>query len=495
MWGLEAMREMFLVARREYLAYLTSWGFWVSLLTTPLIMGVFAIVPTLLRNAEPARAITIVAEDRADLDAARAGFAEHERGRIRAALRASALGAPDNVLKTALEAFDDADDADAAIAAATQVLQEAGAAGSSFSKPAPAYLFVDPPARTPAELTPWLNKQRQVDIDGKEMPLFGALFITRTAEGAAEINYWSENLTDNEPMNLARDGIQEQLRQDALVARGLSGETLRQIEKLKPTATQYRPGAETAVSLQDRAPALVGLVLSVFLLMSVFSVVNLLLTGVIEEKGAKILDTLLTSVAPWHLLAGKLLGVAAVSFSMFAVWGVMGGLIFVNTAGEAQGFIAAAGRALTDPGLLAIFGVSFVLGYVLYGSLFLAVGSLCETLNESQTLISPMMLLLMAPLLLIGPAIQNPETPVILGASWIPLFTPFLLLIRAGAGNLTFLEAALPLALTAVTAGLVLWGAGRVFKAGASGQLSINDVKRLMGGKKAKAPALADGAA
>lgn len=485
------MREVFLIARREYLAYVMAWGFWVSLVTTPLIMGVFAIVPTLLRNSEPARVVTVVAEDLADRTAILAGFEENERGRVRSALRTGALGAPDELMKQALEAFDDASDTDAAIAAATGVLRQAGAAGAGFTKPAPAYLFVDPPARTPEDLTPWLKKEQLIEVEGKELPLFGAIFAGRNAEGETEITYWSENLTDPEPMRLAKDGLEERLREQALAQNGLSGETLRQIDKLKLTATQYRPGAQEEVSLQDRAPALVGLILSVVLLTSIFSVVNMLLTGVIEEKGAKILDTLLTSVAPWHLLAGKLFGVAAVSFSMFLVWGGMGAAIFLNTAGQAQGFVAAAGNALADPTLLAIFGISFVLGYILYGSLFLAVGSLCETLNEAQTLISPMMLLLMAPLLLIGPAIQNPETPLILGASWIPLFTPFLLIMRAGAGNLSFLDAALPLGLCALTVVLVLWGAGRVFRAGASGQLSVNDVKKILPGGRKRAPEVA----
>lgn len=484
------MRELFLIARREYLAYVMSWGFWVSLITTPLIMGVFAIVPTLLRNSEPARVITIVAEQQADLEAVRSGFEEHQRGRVRSALRTASLGAPDTVQKAALEAYDKADDTDSAIAAATAILREAKAAGADFTKPEPAYLFVDPPARTAQELTPWLTKARTVSVAGKEQSLFGAVLVTRNPQGEPEIAYWSENLTDPEPMQLARDGLKNQMRDAALAQHGLTSETLRAIEKLKPTATQYRPGAKKEVSLQDRAPALVGLVLSIVLLTSILSVANMLLTGVIEEKGAKILDTLLTSVAPWHLLAGKLLGVAAVSFSMFAIWGGAGAAVFLNVAGEAQGFIAAAGKAVSNPGLMTIFGLSFVLGYILYGSIYLAIGSLCETLNESQTLVSPMMLVLMAPLLLIGPAIQNPETPVILGASWIPLFTPFLLIMRAGAGHLSFLEAAFPLALTALTAFLVLWGAGRVFQAGASGRLSIHDVKKLMpGGKKAVAGA------
>jgi hypothetical protein len=84
--------------------------------------------------------------------------------------------------------------------------------------------------------------------------------------------------------------------------------------------------------------------------------------------------------------------------------------------------------------LLAAFGIGFLAGYLMYGAIFLALGSLCESIQEAQTLLGPVALVLALPMMLIAPALDNPNAPLIEMASWFPLFTPFLLLVRAPAG-------------------------------------------------------------
>lgn len=477
------MREIYLVARREYLAYVMAWGFWVSLVTTPLLMAAFAVAPTLLRNAEPARVVTILAGDPADRAAITAAFEDHQRARVRVALRLAAQTAGDDTLEAASDSFDAAPDTASAIEAANRVL--AGSEAPAFTAPPPAYVLVDSPAVDAAGLEPYLTGQRQVVVAGERRTLFAAFVVRRDAE-APTLEYWSENVTDSEPREIGAEGLTRRLRSQALAERGLEEAALKDIEKLEAEITQFRPGAEAKITSRDRAPVLVGMLLAFVLWSSVLSISNMLLTGVIEEKSNKILDSLLTSLAPVHILAGKLLGVALVSLTMFSIWGALGAGILLNAAQGAGGLLGGAVDALSNPEMLIIFGVSFVLGYVLYGVLYLAVGSLCETLNEAQSLISPMFLIMLAPMLLLAPALNNADAPVVVAASWFPLFTPFLLILRAGSG-LTLLEAAPPLILTAITAMIVLVLAGRVFRAGATGRLSIADVRRILPGARPKA--------
>lgn len=482
------MRQIFLVARREYLAYVGAWGFWVSLITTPLIILVFGAAPTLLRNAEPARVLTIVAERQVDEAAVRAAFDDRERDRARAALSLAAQALPEDVSERALAAFDAAQDREAAVAAGRAVLAAASPAlAQGFSAPAPAYVFVAPPARDPQALTPYLRGQRTVSGPSGSQPLFAVLVVRREG-GAPALDYWSDNVTDREPQRIAEEGLAAQMREEALTSRGVSPGEARALKQLQPESAQFRPGAAEAVTVRDRAPFLVAMALAFVLWMSVFSISNMLLTGVIEEKSNKILDTLMTSVAPAQILAGKLFGVAAVSLTLFGVWGAIGGFALFEAAQGAGGLLLGATEALRDPMLIATFVASFVLGYLLYGVLFLAIGSLCESLQEAQTLISPLFLVLAAPMLLLLPSLENPDAPMVVTASWIPLFTPFVLMMRAASG-LTPLEAIGPLTLTAVTVILALILAGRVFRAGATSQLSMADIRRILpflAGKGAK---------
>lgn len=210
-------------------------------------------------------------------------------------------------------------------------------------------------------------------------------------------------------------------------------------------------------------------------------VANMLLTGVIEEKSNKILDALLTSVTPLQILAGKLCGVAAVSATLFSVWGLLGGAALLVAPRE--GPVGQALAAAVEPGLFALFAAFFFAGYLIYGAIFLGLGALCDTLQEAQSLLGPVVLTLTLPILLIGPAFQNPDAPLVVGASWFPLFTPFVMMMRA-AGGLAFWEIAGAFALLAATAAAALLVAARAFRAGVVHQANAAAWRRrLFSGK------------
>src|SRR5690606_33181824 len=196
----------------------------------------------------------------------------------------------------------------------------------------------------------------------------------------------------------------------------------------------------------------------------------------------KILDTLLTSVSPMQMLMGKLLGVAAVSATLFLFWGALGGSLLTLAAERASDNIfGQIAEAFLDPRLLVAFFIGFIAGYLMYGAIFLALGSLCESVQEAQTLLGPVALVLAMPMMLITPALDNPNAPIIETASWIPIFTPFLLLIRAPAG-LPWSEIAGMGALMFGAVIVILLLASQIFRAGVVNQLSVSSLF----GRKAK---------
>lgn len=429
------MRKIFLIARREYLAYVGAWGFWLSLATAPLLLGLFIAGPLLAGRAEPPRAITVVADDARYGDAIRAAFAHRDPGEQ------------------------------------------------------PRYIFVAPPAATPGDIAPFLTGAKLVNANGAPRPLFAAFFVHGAGESVT-LDYWSTNLTDVQPADLAGEVLSRLMRADALAARGLAAAESERIGKLEPKRAQFDPRARAgagAVTSRERAPYIVAAALALLLWSATMGVANMLLTGVIEEKSNKILDQLLTSATPLQILIGKLCGVAAVSFTLFAFWAAMGGAGMSLAARGQTGMMAALAQAAFDPGLLAMFAVLFVGGYLTYGAIFLGLGALCDTLQEAQSLLGPVVLLLTLPILLLGPAFTNPNAPLVAGASWFPLFTPFVMMMRAPAG-LSPGEIAGALALQAVTVAGVLVVAARVFHAGVVNQANAASLRRrLFGGRPAGA--------
>ena len=130
----------------------------------------------------------------------------------------------------------------------------------------------------------------------------------RDEAGAPSIEYWSVNLSHSEPSLIARGAMRLAMQREALAAQGLDPMEADRLADLDPPVAQFdpRPSAgEGAVTLRHRAPFFAALALAFILWSIVFSVANMLLNGVIEEKSNKILDTLLTSVSAVEMLAGK----------------------------------------------------------------------------------------------------------------------------------------------------------------------------------------------
>jgi ABC-2 type transport system permease protein len=218
--------------------------------------------------------------------------------------------------------------------------------------------------------------------------------------------------------------------------------------------------------------------------------------GTIEERSNKIFDSLLTSVKLPNLLAGKLLAVLALSLTLMAFWslGSVGISIVVASqlppelSEQISTILAAAAR----PSVVIPALISFLLGYLMYGSLFLALGSLCDTIQEAQTLMAPLIVMLMAPLFMLTFALNDAESQLIAAMAWVPVFTPFLLILRMPTEPPLW-EVAGQLGLMAVATMIILYLATMVYRAGAVHGAGVNDLwtylRKLLPGKaSASAP-------
>jgi ABC-2 type transport system permease protein len=468
------MSPVFLVARREYLAYVGAWGFWLSLLTAPIIIALLLFGPVLLARAEPPRVLAIVAERTEDLTAVRQAFADNARREARAEIRAYLDATAPAIALEATAAFDAAPNRAAGIEAARVIVsRQAPRALAAFPSPTERYQIIQAPAPDVQAMRPYLDGTQML-ADGRT--LFGALNIRR-ADGAPVIEYWSTGLSHSEPINIARRAMRLEMQREALAAQGLAPTEADRLDAFDPQVAQFDPRATAGdgqVTLRERAPSYAALALSFILWSVVFSVANMLLSSVIEEKSNKILDTLLTSVSPLQILTGKLIGVAMVSLTLFIFWGALGGgLLSVAAERASDSIFGQVAAAFLEPRLIAAFLFGFVFGYIMYGAIFLALGSLCESQQEAQTLLGPVALVLAIPMMLLTPALDNPNAPIVETASWIPLFTPFLLLIRAPSG-LDWIEIAGMAAIMAASAAIILALAARVFKAGVVDQVSVS---------------------
>ena len=484
------MRSIYLVARRDYLGYVQAWGFWLGLLLTPILMGIGIMAPTWAQASQPTRYYTVVESGSGFADALRAELDENRVEMARMSLdAASTLGTaePNEALKT----FDAARENGASI---EEALDRAGS--PMIELPQQDFIYVAPPATSEEGLRPYLLGERMIETPAGPQPLFAAIIVP---DGKGEIEYWSENVTADTLLRQARSTEQALAERRVFEAAGVSPRLLKQAanETRLVTERRARPASAdggSAVTMADRAPFYASILMAFLLWFLIFSVVNYLLMGTIEERSNKIFDSLLTSVKLPHMLAGKLLAVLAVALTLMSVWAI-GTAVMATVFGQMidpgiRGILLQVVGAIARPDLLIPALLSFVLGYLMYGSIFLALGSLCDTIQEAQTLMTPLIVMLMVPMFMITVAISDPESPILSVMSWVPVFTPFLLILRIPTG-LPLWEISGLLVLMVAASLTVLWLASRVYRAGAVHGAGVGDVGKMIGkmlpGKKAKA--------
>jgi len=189
-----------------------------------------------------------------------------------------------------------------------------------------------------------------------------------------------------------------------------------------------------------------------------FSSANHLLTSTIEEKSSKVIEVLLSAASPLELLAGKILGQSLVGLLMLGMYGIAG----------LAGLTLLAMTDLVDVFTILLFLVWFLLGYFMSAAMMAAVGSAVSDLREAQTLVSPVMLLMMLPLMLWLPISENPTGIIATVTSFIPPIGPFVMVLRTTGAveGIPSNQVAVALLVNAAGAIGLVWLGARIFRIG-----------------------------
>jgi ABC-2 type transport system permease protein len=191
--------------------------------------------------------------------------------------------------------------------------------------------------------------------------------------------------------------------------------------------------------------------------LSVMSSAPQLLNAVIEEKMSRISEVLVASVSPFELLLGKLFGVTAVAVLLALVY-FLGAGYYMIYAGRTE---------LVQPELMAWFVIFLICCVLMFGSMFLAIGSACSDLKDAQSMMQPVMMLLMVGYIGSFAVLRAPESNVALGLSFFPTSAPFIMMLRmAMQPKPPLWQPALSLALTLITTVGFVWAASRIFRVG-----------------------------
>ena len=228
---------------------------------------------------------------------------------------------------------------------------------------------------------------------------------------------------------------------------------------------------------------------------------NMVMTSVINEKSNKIVEVIVSSVKPFELMMGKIIGVASVALTQFFIWVILtlllvfGGfaimgqdlignpeamsqmtnMVGVDAQGMANQMLESSGPQTFINSILGVnwlyiivcFIIFFVLGYLLYASMFAAVGSCVDNEADTNQLVLPITIPLIIGMFIMIQVFQNPDSSLSFWGSIFPLTSPMVMMARIPfEGGVPMWELLLSIGLLVVTIAFVIWGASKIYRVG-----------------------------
>ncbi|MCR5454959.1 MAG: ABC transporter permease [Bacteroidales bacterium] len=298
-------------------------------------------------------------------------------------------------------------------------------------------------------------------------------------------NFYSDNYTDLYVSNTINGIVHSVNRRNEIMRSGLSNE---QIDKILNPASvntlklsEDNPEEAETSNVREEAfkRQMCGYVFAFLIMMSVMMFGQSIGMSVLEDKTTKIVDVLLTSVSPMQLLTGKILGVGGAGLLQFFVWV----LIAIITTTYSGGLPFGSLSEYLTPQLFAIAAVYFVLGFIMVMSIYAAFGSMAETQQHYNQLISGISIFMSVPFIAITPVTMNPESTFSIVMSMIPIFSSSLMPVRIIAGDVPVWQLILSLAILVGSCLLVIKIAARIYRNGIMQQgkeFKFKDIIQLM---------------
>ena len=273
------------------------------------------------------------------------------------------------------------------------------------------------------------------------------------------------NFQENERIE---DAISRIVTETRIKRSGLDPEAVRQLTKnVRIVTFKVGPGGKEE---EDRGYSFVmAYGLAMFLYMAMFIYGAIILRSVIEEKSSRVIESVISSVKPFHLMAGKIFGVGAVGLTQFLIWTIALGLISAYGVQVAV-MLAPGAKGASLPSMpiavLVSFVIYFLLGYFLYATLYAAVGAMVNSEQEAQQLQWPIVILIIIPIMFIMFIIQNPASQTSVILSMIPFFAPIIMLARIVVQMPPLWEILLSMFIMVATIFGAIWVVAKIYRVG-----------------------------
>lgn len=447
------MRKVWLVAAREFTATVMTRGFFIGMLITPALLALVVIVFPRMMTRTPPKVegeIAVVDPTGRVADGLRAYLAPERIAERREAERQRIENATPEVLRRRMGGSPPASapmrqSLDAALGQVPS-LQVTTLTASVDLEQAKAPLRAEDVAAAPG------SSRRLALVVVHRDALERA--AGRTQFGSYDLFVRSK--LDDRLESEIRDGLRDAIIEARMGASGFDRreiEALTRVDRPQSRTVTAKGEQETSEVLNMLFPA----AFMILLLMSVMTSGQYLMTSTVEEKSNRIVEVLLSAVSAMELMTGKILGQMAVGLLVLVLYAGLGLAALVSFAM----------LGLLDPVLIVFLLVFYVLAYFTIGSFMAAVGASVNEMREAQTLMTPVMLVMMVPWILWLPISREPNSALATVLSFIPPVSNFVMLLRmTSSAPPPMWQAGVSILLSAACVVATIWFAAKVFRIG-----------------------------
>jgi ABC-2 type transport system permease protein len=435
------MRKIGLIAGREFMAAVSSKGFVVGLLMMPALFALLAVAGPRIMTAGSTR----VTGEIAIVD---------PTGKVTAAVRQALT--PEAIQERRARVLSRAM---SALGASSNQALRGGAPPQAVMGQPPLLTVLERPADADVQAAKaWLLES------AAGQPRHAALVVVHAdaiVPAAGKSDYGTYDLylppnLDERVEGEVRDALRDTIVNARASARGLAMPEVRALTTVAaPASVTVTAGTErqTATAFNRSVPF-------IFAGLLVFGVMiggQTLLTSTVEEKSSRVIEVLLSAVSPFELMAGKILGQMAVSLLVLGLYVGMGLVVLTSFAM----------LGLLNPMLIVYLLLFFFITYLLFASVFGAIGAAVTEMREAQALLSPVMIVLMAPWMLAFPVSREPNSMLAVAMSFIPPTNSFFMMVRlASTSPPPGWQVWVTIVIGLASALAATWVAAKIFKVG-----------------------------
>ena len=295
-------------------------------------------------------------------------------------------------------------------------------------------------------------------------------------------------LYSNQQISLSvSKAIENQLEQiiehQKLKAAGIDLDILSESESTVRITTKIITEDGNTTKSKAEASMGIGFICGILIYIFIFMYGTMVMRGVIEEKTSRIVEVIISSVKPFQLMMGKILGVALVGLTQFLLWILLtitiasvAELMFINSGSistelsstQQSSLLSEISNLTGGINLVQIF-ISFIFyflaGYLMYSSLFAAVGSAVDAEADTQQFVLPITIPLILAFILIQPIMENPDGPLAFWMSIIPFTSPVIMMVRLPFGVANW-ELAISMGILILSFILSTYLAGKIYRTG-----------------------------